>query len=585
MTELDSDGSRLIYSTYLGGTNNTEGEHVALIPNCSPPCDAYVAGFTDSGNFPTVNGFQTALPGINGTGFVTVVNSGGTALAYSTFLGGGGSSNGGGDGAMGIAADSSGYAYVAGYTSSKNFPSTVGSFQTANRAFSVDEENGFVTKLKPWASGNASMVYSTYLGGSGATANPGDFCNSVAVDSVGDALVTGLATSADFPVTQGAYQATNRAAARGGMNAFVTKVAPGGSSLLYSTLLGGSGGPLGIFGEAGADIAVDTSGHLYVTGAAASTDFPTTAGACQTSNRTTTKSFNAFVSELNPAASPAGAQLVFSTYFGGSLSDAGNGITVDPSGKIYVSGYATSADIPTTLASAFQIAKKTIGKQQANAFMAEIDPTVLCARLVLTPQSISFPNRGVGAPAVSKKFSIRNTGRGPLQGDVGALSAPFTVAEGGGGFSLNPGASMTVEVQFAPTMPNTFQQVLLVTSDDPYHQQMSIPVAGTAEGGVLSVASSLGFGQVAVGNSKKLALMVKNVGLGTLTGVIGTAGAVPPFSVISGGGTFSLPKGAKEPVVIEFSPTAKGKSFGTVVVAPINTSQQPVLVELVGTGK
>jgi len=288
---------------------------------------------------------------------------------------------------------------------------------------------------------------------------------------------------------------------------------------------------------------------------------------------------------LNPAASTAGAQLVFSTYFGGSLSDAGNGIAVDPSGKIYVSGYATSADIPTTLASAFQTAKKASGKQQANAFMAEIDPTVLCARMVLTPQSISFPNRGVGAPAISKTFSIGNTGRGVLQGDVGTLSPPFTVAAGAGGFSLNPGASMTVRVEFEPTTSNVFQQILLVSSDDPYHQLMSIPVAGAAQAGVLSVASSVGFGQVAVGNHKKLTLMVKNVGLGTLTGDIATGNTEPPFSILSGGGDFSLPKGAKEPVVIEFSPTAKGESFGTLIVAPINNAQEPVLVTLVGTGK
>ena len=582
VSELGADGA-LIYSTYLGGGKDTEAARIALAPNCTT-CEAYVAGFTDSGDFPVVNGFQTRLPGANGAGFVAVLNSGGNALTYSTFLGGSGNSGGGYDGAMGIAVDASGDAYVAGFTSSSNFPATPGAFQRTNLAFGAKEENGFVTKLDPAASGSASMVYSTYLGGRGAAKNPGDVCFDIALDSAGDAFVTGAATSSNFPVTHGAYQTTNRAAASGGMNAFVTELAPGGSSLLYSTLLGGSGGPFGVLGEAGSDIAVDSSGHIYLTGTAASTDFPTSLGACQTSNRSTTESFNAFVSELNPAASAAGAQLVFSTYFGGSFSDAGNGIRVDSSGKIYVAGYATSPDMPTTLGSAFQVSKRASGKQQANAFMVEIDPTVECARMILTPQTLNFPKRPVDAPAIAKTFSIRNAGKGLLQGNVEALASPFAVAKAGS-FSLNAGQSMTVQVQFAPTQPGTFRPTLQVSSNDPYHQLTSIAVSGTGESGVLSVATSLNFGKVKVSHSKKATLRVKNVGLGKLIGQVGTGGAVAPFKVLSGGGPFSLPAGASKPVVIEFSPTAKGQRFGSVVVAANNTSQPAVLVTLVGIGK
>ncbi len=584
VAELDSDGSRLVYSTYLGGANNTEAERIALVPGCSA-CNAYVAGFTDSSNFPTVNGIQTALHGPNGAAFAAVLNSGGSALTYSTFLGGSGDSGGGGDGAMGIAADPSGNAYVTGFTSSSNFPTTIGAFQGMNRAFGVGEENCFVTKLNPAASGSASMVYSTYLGGSGAAANPGDFCYDVAADSSGDAFVTGLATSSNFPVTANAYQGTNRAAARGGMNAFATKVSPGGSSLLYSTMLGGSGGPLGIFGEEGSDIALDRAGDIYLTGTAASTDFPTSAGACQTVNRSTTKSFNAFVTELNPDASPASAQLVFSSYFGGSLSDGGNGITVDNSGKIYVSGYATSPDLPTTLGAAFQTAKKASGKQQANAFLAEIDPTMQCARLELTPQSISFPPRGVGAPPVTKTFSIENAGRGVLQGQVGTLSSPFIVTAAVGDFTVNPGQSVTVRVEFAPTLPAVSQQMLQVSSNDPYHQLTPIVVTGTGQAGVLLVASSLKFGMVRLNRHKTASLLVKNVGIGTLDGVVATGGTQPPFSVLSGGGPFTLKAGKKAAIVIEFSPTTIGRSASTLIVAPSNSSQSPTLVSLVGTGK
>ena len=582
VSELDATGA-LIYSTYLGGSNNTEAERIALPPNCTT-CDAYVAGFTDSGDFPVVNGFQTRLAGVNGVGFVAVLNSGGNALTYSTFLGGSGSSGGGYDSAMGIAVDGSGDAYVAGFTSSSNFPATTGAFQTTNHAFAAKEETGFVTKLDPAASGNASMVYSTYLGGRGAAHNPGDACYDITLDSAGDAFVTGVATSPDFPV-HNAYQAVNRAAASGGMNAFVTELAPGGSSLLYSTLLGGSGGPFGALGETGSDIAVDSSGDIYVTGTAASTDFPTSPGACQTSNRTTTESFNAFVSELNPAASAAGAQLVFSTYFGGSFSDAGNGIRVDSSGKIYVAGYASSPDMPTTLGSALQVSKKANGKEQADAFLVEMDPTVKCARMILTPQTLKFPNRPVDAPAIARTFSIKNAGKGLLQGNVETLAPPFAVAKSGG-FSLNPGQSMTVQVQFAPTMAGTFQPTLQVSSDDPYHQLTPIAVSGTGESGVLSVVPSINFGNVKVGHIKKETLRVKNVGLGTLIGEVAIDYTAPPFSVFSGSGPFTLKAGASKPVVLEFSPTAKGQSFGSVLVTANNTSQQPVPpVGLAGIGK
>ena len=227
--------------------------------------------------------------------------------------------------AAGIAVDTSGNAYVTGYTCSSDFPTTAGAFQTT---FGGGLTDAFVTELNPTGSG---LVYSTYLGGSGYDDGFG-----IAVDASGNAYVTGFTDSTDFPTTAGAFQTTF-----GGFgDAFVTELNPTGSGLVYSTYLGGSDD------DEGYGIAVDTSGNAYVTGYTHSSDFPTTAGAFQT---TYGGDRDAFVTKLNPT----GSGLVYSTYLGGSDCDFGVGIAVDTSGNAYVTGITFSSDFPTT-AGAFQ---------------------------------------------------------------------------------------------------------------------------------------------------------------------------------------------------------------------------------------
>ena len=234
-------------------------------------------------------------------------------LVYSTYLGGNGLNQ-----ADGIAVDSAGDAYVTGYTSSTNFPTTPGAVQTTNHGTGPSAENVFISKLN--ASGTA-LVYSTYLGGSSNF----DGGYAIAVDSVGDAYVTGQANSTDFPTTPGAFETT---APSGG--AFVTKLNPTGTALLYSTYLR-DGQDMGI--------AVDGAGNAYVTGVTYATDFPTTAGAFQPA---TSVGQSAFVTKLNAA----GSGLVYSTYLVGSnISSWGNGIAVDAAGSAYVTGGGV---VPTT---------------------------------------------------------------------------------------------------------------------------------------------------------------------------------------------------------------------------------------------
>src|SRR5947208_1601117 len=251
VAKVDPTGSGLIYSTYLGGAAADEGYGIAV----DGAGNAYVTGYTSSTNFPTTAGaFRTSFSG-NIDAFVTKVNANGSALAYSTYLGGSGYER-----APGIAVDAAGNAYVTGFTDSANFPTTPGAIQT-NFAGTTDV---FVTKVNPSGSG---LAYSTYLGGTAA-----DVGYDIATDAAGNAYVTGYTASSNFPTTTGAFQTVQS----GYADAFVTKVNPGGTGLLYSTFLGGGNNDLGY------GIAVNAAGHILVAGRTASTNFPTTAGALQT---------------------------------------------------------------------------------------------------------------------------------------------------------------------------------------------------------------------------------------------------------------------------------------------------------------
>ena len=327
----------LSYSTYLGGSGGDQANAIAV----DGSGNAYVTGNTSSTDFPTTAGaFQTSLGG-NGNAFVTKLNATGTALIYSTYLGGG-------DGS-GIAVDGSGNAYVTGHTSSTNFPRRPAAFQTSFAGGTYDAQNAFVTKLN--ATGTA-LIYSTYLGGSGSGVN-GDDGTGIAVDGSGNAYVTGFSESTNFPTTAGAFQTSYG----GGYDAFVTKLNATGTALIYSTYLGGS------TTDVGQGIAVDGSGNAYVTGTTSSTNFPTTAGAYQTSYGGNS---NAFVTKLNAT----GTALIYSTYLGGNGNDYAQAIAVDGSGNAYVTGVTSSTNFPTT-AGAFQ----TSYGGNYNAFVTKLNAT------------------------------------------------------------------------------------------------------------------------------------------------------------------------------------------------------------------
>ncbi len=303
----------------------------------------------------TAGAFQATCQAATGNtnAFFAKINptlSGTASVVYASYLGGTG---GLGDGASGIALDGSGNAYLTGYTSSSNFPTTAGAFQKTYGGGYLD---AFVAKFNPSLSGASSLVYSTYLGGTGqegyvfddtqpygySTITDGPQTDGgIVVNAAGDVYVTGSTTSTNFPTTKGAFQTTSNLTYKKGKSdnlpadAFVTELNATGSGLVYSTYLGGGTNTW----SGGAAITLDANGDAELTGWTSSTVFPTK----NPIQATNSGGYNAFVTVLNPS----GSGLIFSTYLGGSKGggSAGMGIALNAAGDAFVGGTDFVADI------------------------------------------------------------------------------------------------------------------------------------------------------------------------------------------------------------------------------------------------
>jgi hypothetical protein len=336
VAKLDPNG-HLVYGSRIGGSllDSSYGTGIAV----DAAGHAYVTGVAKTSDFPTTPGAYRIAGCVNdnpfaGDGFVSKLSVDGSALVYSTLLCGKGD-----DAPTGIVIDAAGNAYIAGATGSSDFP-LVHPIQTT-RGGGVVGFSGFVSKLNPTGS---QLVYSTYLGGSGSAA-----INGIALDGQLSVYVTGETSSVDFPTTPGVIQQHpgKRHCIAGCTDAFVSKIAPSGSALAYSTYLYGEGD------DAGNAIAVDRSGNAYVVGQTVSKLFPIV-DAFQASNHGLD---DAFVVKLNAN----GTRLLYSSYLGGSRSgsstttgsDSGTGIVVDDAGNAYMAGYTLSFDLATT-SGAFQ---------------------------------------------------------------------------------------------------------------------------------------------------------------------------------------------------------------------------------------
>lgn len=327
VTRLSPAGA-LSYSTFLGGTTGTDvGKSIAVNAG-----NILVAGDTSSTNFPVVGAFQSVLGGSTDA-FISKINpavAGASGLLYSTYLGGLQLET-----LWGISVDSAGAAYVAGMTNSANFPQT-------NASVLQGIADAFVAKINPNVSGVGSRIYSFFWGGSGSDSASG----GIAADAAGNVYVAGNTDSTNFP-TVTPFQAT----LSGGTDAFVTKFNTTGTAV-YSTYLGGNGTDIAWF------VAVDSSGKAYVTGETTSTNFPTKFSFKPTLGGVR----NAFVTNL----AITGNSLEYSTYLGGTVSDWGLGIAVDPLKRAYVTGFTQSSDFP--LKSPYQ----TTGAAGGSAFVTKL---------------------------------------------------------------------------------------------------------------------------------------------------------------------------------------------------------------------
>jgi hypothetical protein len=322
VTKLNPQGNQRIYAARFGSSGTDYSREIAIDPQGNAIVIG-LAGCYTSCDFPVLNAAQPTPPTQGGGGFVAKLNASGSALIYSTYLGAGSEE------LWGVDTDPAGNAYVTGNTTSFNFPTTPGAF---DRTFACPDPpfcnpDSFVTKIGP---AGGPYVYSTYLGGRGAERGW-----SIAVDEAGNAYAAGYTDgrfsgfpAEGFPTTPGAFKMF------GSVEAYVTKLNPEGSVLVYSTLLGGEGSSCGE--ERARDIDVDRLGHAYVVGLTTCSNFPV-ANALQG----TPSSFQpeAFVTKFDPT----GSTLVYSSYLGGPRYDEAYGVAVDGAGSAYVTGTTSGA--------------------------------------------------------------------------------------------------------------------------------------------------------------------------------------------------------------------------------------------------
>jgi hypothetical protein len=549
VAKLDATGTNLVYADYLGGNDQDYGYALAL----DSANEVYVTGSTASSDFPMVNPYQGTYPG-SFNGFVTKISANGSSLLYSTYLGGNGS-----DQPAGIAIDSLGSAVVAGTTTSTNFP-VANAYQStvlANQG-GLFGNYGFLTKFNP---DGLSLIYSTYFGGSSnVILNCGDPCwpspysaiNGIALDANGNAYATGVTNTYDFPTTAGAYRQTNTTgqddtvgfvsqfSTGGSLNystyfyetsgsitnlnaiavdgsgsayitgialsdgtfpitstgicdpsvagvacsfAFVTKFDSTGATLLYSTFLGANN-----FANPVA-IALDSSNDAYVVASTNSSSFSTTGGI-----QPYAAGYDILLVEIDPAASTQ----LFSTYLGGSGTDAPADIALDGSGNIYIVGSTDSSNFPTTSGS-FQ----NILGGNADAFVVKIG-AALIPTASLSPASLTFAAMAVGTASGAKPATLTNTGGSNLN---------ITSVQTAGDFSqtnncpatLTAGSFCTINVRFTPSVSGSRSGTLTV-HDNTSSGSQSVSLTGA--GVDFTVANLSGAKTVKAGSTATYSLSI-----------------------------------------------------------------------------
>ncbi|MEK6283140.1 MAG: SBBP repeat-containing protein [Acidobacteriota bacterium] len=372
VTKLNSAGSAVVYSTYIGGNGDDEGFGIAV----NSGGEVYLTGYTRSANFPLLNALQPFPGGGSSDAFLLKLNPSGNALINSTYAGGNGQDVG-----TGIALDGNGNLYGIGYTTSTDL-------QTFNalQSFNAGGYDGYVLKVSEAAN---ALIFSTYSGGSGD-----DFGTAIAVDSSGFVSTIGETNSTNL-TTVNALQSFNA----GGFDAFISKLTPSGTNRVFATYAGGSGD------DSGTSIAIDGSGNIYAVGFTNSTNFSPIVNALQATKAT---GYDAFITKL----SSNGATVLYSTFFGGNNTDAGYDISADSAGNAYITGETLSADFPLMN----PVQGGTFGSR--DAFVSKLNPNG-SALLFST-------NLGGGAEDNGYAIAITETGNAYVTGRTTSTNFPTT---------------------------------------------------------------------------------------------------------------------------------------------------------------
>ncbi len=566
LTEMKPDGSALVYSTYLGGTEIDYGTALAI----DASGNAYVTGYTNSIDFPTLNPLQLSNDGLYDA-FVTEISPTGTML-YSTYLGGSLSDYG-----TGISIGPGGSVYVSGYTFSTNFPT-----QNALQSSLSGGSDLFVSKFVP---GATALEFSTYLGGSSI-----DRASSMVVDADGDVFLTGDTQSNNFPVTFNAYQPS----LEGTDNAFLAELSPDGTSLTFSTYFGGSQT------DQASALALDSAGNIYITGFTQSSNFPTLdpfqailgiagAGTCISTNLITiptgTLCSDAFIAKFAPSGLPT-----YSSFLGGNGNDMGQSITVDSLQNAYVAGATYSPNFPTT-AGAFQwtyLGSTTF----SNAFLAKIGPQD-GPSISLNPQQINFGNEPLELATNPITVTLTNEGSTALSISSVASSGDFQVTNNCGTSVSGGGGTCTLEITFDPATVGVQNDLIEITDNtgpSGASATQSITVTGTGVltgGSLVFTPTKLTFPAQTVGTTSpnQSAVLVNN---GNQAVTISSITATSGFAISNDCGSnlpiapATLNVGQSCTVSISFSPASTGSVTGSVMVTS-SAVNAPALT-LSGTG-
>jgi beta-propeller repeat-containing protein/HYDIN/CFA65/VesB family protein len=579
----------LVYSTYLGATQTDVIKDIAL----DAAGNAYVSGQTFSSDFPTTTGaFDRTCGGctVSSDDFVAKINAAGSALVYSTYLGGSSV-----DSSLGIAVDSAGNAYAAGFTQSADFPVTASAFRSTLKG----SQDGTLTKLDP---NGASLLYSTYFGGRAK-----DQALKVALDGSARAYITGFALSNDLPTTPGAFQ-TTFGGGTGRGDAYVAKfdtTQSGAASLVWCTYLGGSSD------DTGAAIVIDALGNSYITGGTNSTNFPTTPGAFRT---TLTGAGDAYAAKLNPT----GTALVYSTYIGGTLGDEGVNLAIDSAGNAYVAGSTDSTDFSTTAG-----AVQTVYGGNNNPINCNFSFFTHCGdgfvtKVNTTGGALSYSTYlGGNGSDYGAGIRIDSNGDAFVTGATNSTNFPLVNAlqtsflgvtdvliseinpsgstllfstylggrsgDGGAGLTLDSASNIYVVGYTESTdfpLANAIQSTYGGGKDDGFISKISLATSNV----LLSKTSLTYNAQVVNTTSKPKPVTMTNTGTTTLTisSITITGANFGDFAQTNTCGS-SLPAGGSCTISPTFTPLAAGKRTASVTITDSDASS-PQKIALTGTG-